>query len=498
MVDTRSVAPEEDALLDVTQRLTRQIEQQLAQLRRLRERARAEGPVPAILGDLEHVTRRMQRDGERLRILCGARASVAGARSVADVLGDAAAAASEPVRVTVRPAPIATVSALASVELVHVLAEVLDSALAGTALDVTLGARLGPAGLTVDVVPDGPTRDRGPIPVAEALARRTATGVQLHRPDSAAESGPFAIVLCPSGELTVPLQRRPDVDDATRLESLRSRRPDPLTDPLPPEGTQPAEDGPLAARAPRGRSGSPLGQNMFGVRSAGSAGGSALFGRSGEGGVRRNGNGGGGAANGNGRGGPHGAVAQPAAPGAVSAVGSAGRNADAAGSVTTPEAGPVAPAEPDRPADAPGPVVDLPSGAEALFGPLPGGGRDPVQTPIYEAVASAWFREGGTAADWEAAGDVEWQAATARAASTGGEQADTTASGLPRRRPGRQMVTPPLRRSTAAQPRESRASEEREPERVRERLDGYQRGLRQGRHRAGESDPPAGRSARWA
>jgi hypothetical protein len=495
MVDTRSVSPEEDALLDVTQRLMRQIEQQLAQLRRLRERARAEGPVPAILGDLEHVTRRMQRDGERLRILCGARASVAGARSVADVLGDAAAAASEPVRVTVRPAPIATVSALASVELVHVLAEVLDSALAGTALDITLGARLGPAGLTVDVVPDGPTRDRGPTPVAEALARRTATGVQLHRPDSADESGPYAIVLCPSGELTVP-QRRPDADDATRLEPLRSRRPDPLTDPLPPEAPQPPEEGTLAARAPRGRTGSAPGQNMFGVRPSGSAGGSALFGRAAAGSVRRNGNGGS-APNGNGRGGPHGAAAQPAAPGAVSTAGSAGRNADAAGSVTAAEAGPGGSAERDRPEDVPGPA-DLPSGVEALFGPLPGGGREPVQTPIYEAVASAWFREGGSAADWEAAGDVEWQAATARAASAGDEQADTTASGLPRRRPGRQMVTPPLRRSSDAQPRESRASEEREPERIRERLDGYQRGLRQGRHRAGESDPPAGRSARWA
>lgn len=507
MVDTRSVSPEEEALLDVTQRLTRQIEQQLAQLRRLRERARSEGPVPAVLGDLEHVTRRLQRDGERLRMLCGAGPSVAGARSVADVLGDAAAAAAEPVRVVVRPAPIATVSALASVELVHVLAEALDAALADTAFGITLGGRLGPAGLTVDLVLDGPMRERGAAAVAEALARRTATGIQLHRPDRSEPDAPYAIVLCPAPALTIPVQRRVDTGEMTRLAPLRpppDPLTDPLTDPLPPDsapfpsldaldlGGEPDDANPLVGR-PRARS--PLGRDMFGVRAGRATGGSALFGGP-PGQAQRNGT-----SNGNGNG--NGAYG-PAGGRGTAAHGTAGANGRSAGSATAgaPDVAP-GPAPTPAPvrAGAPGRAPeDLPSGAEALFGPLPT--RGPMPTPIYEAVASAWFREDGTAEDWDAAGDAEWRAAAARVTDERDEDevASTTASGLPRRRPGRQMVTPPLRSAAAAREQRSPAAAggERAPDRIRERLDDYQRGLQQGRHRAGESDPPAERPARWA
>src|SRR5688572_9206325 len=149
MVEMRSVSPEEGAaLLDVTRRLTVQIEHQLAQLRRLRDAARADAaPVDAGLGELQQVARRMRRDAERLRLLCGEAPVVGDSKDVAEVLGEAVSATAAPVRVTMRPAPLATVAANAAVELAQVLAEVLDGALAESALGVTIGGRLGPAGL---------------------------------------------------------------------------------------------------------------------------------------------------------------------------------------------------------------------------------------------------------------------------------------------------------------------------------------------------------------
>lgn len=393
MVDKRSVAPEEDALLDVTQRLARQIDQQLTQLRRMRDRPGvADSDQATGLGEFEHLARRMRRDTGRLRLLCGADPAGPGGpvapRSVADLLADVAADSAQPVRVTVRPAPIATVEPRAAVELVHVLAEVVDGALAESGFGVTMGGRLGPAGLTVDVAMEGPRRPREATEqVAEAMARRSAAGVQVHR----GTDGPYAIVLCPARALTVPAQRRVD--------------------------PEPGVDGPRRAEP-------------FGVRTT-SAGGTSLFGA------------GNGYGNGNGNG--------PAPPPAL--------------------------------------------GVDPLFGPLPA--MEPVGTPIYEAVASAWFREdgfadpaGGSDAVPATAGDLEWQAAAARAARAEDEAGDTTASGLPRRRPGRQMVTPPLQHAAAGRDaRPVRPPDERAPDRVRDRLDGYQRGLRQGRHRAVEAEP---------
>lgn len=141
-----------------------------------------------------------------------------------------------------------------------------------------------------------------------------------------------------------------------------------------------------------------------------------------------------------------------------------------------------APAEPVRPAA---------SGTDELFGPLAPGTPlvDLADTPIYEAVASAWFRDttdtAGAGDDWDTPGDAEWAAAAARAARV--EQApDTTTAGLPRRRPGTQMVTPPLQQQQNGVP--ASGPGERAPERVRSRLAVYQQGLRRGRHRAGE--PP--------
>ena len=84
-----------------------------------------------------------------------------------------------------------------------------------------------------------------------------------------------------------------------------------------------------------------------------------------------------------------------------------------------------------------GPMVDLPAEEES------------EATPIYEAVASVWFRDEAadvSAADWESPGDREWRAAAERA-NQQPEDVTFTAGGLPRRRAGRAAgATPPVRR----------------------------------------------------
>ncbi len=127
-------------------------------------------------------------------------------------------------------------------------------------------------------------------------------------------------------------------------------------------------------------------------------------------------------------------------------------------------------------------------GNDELFGPLPTS-IGAIGTPIFEAVASAWFRddEPASATDWSSPGDREWRTAAAAVART--DVSSVTSSGLPRRSPGDRLVPPPR---AARQPAAS--SDERVPERVRDRLSTYQRGLQQGRHRASDSgaaDPDA-------
>jgi hypothetical protein len=152
---------------------------------------------------------------------------------------------------------------------------------------------------------------------------------------------------------------------------------------------------------------------------------------------------------------------------------------------------------PTPPAFSPAPSSQV----DELFGPLLDLPLEPIDdryaTPIFEAIASAWFREGDGDSgaeraadpqrgptDWETPQDTEWREAAARAARS--EPIPTTATGLPRRRPGSQLVPPP--RSQSGLP--SGGSGERVPDRVRDRLSTYQRGLRQGRHRApGEVAP---------
>lgn len=163
---------------------------------------------------------------------------------------------------------------------------------------------------------------------------------------------------------------------------------------------------------------------------------------------------------------------------------------------------PAPPSPPQRSASA----LDYPAAATAqphttaseLFGsfssPLAGADDDLSGTPIFAAVASAWFRTSEDAAngyggingsgsnlvngsgggpgtgngawrpdepagsrrstaseEWASASDDEWQAAARRAARAEEEEENlpTTASGLPRRTPGSRMVAPSLRSQAA-------------------------------------------------
>lgn len=166
------------------------------------------------------------------------------------------------------------------------------------------------------------------------------------------------------------------------------------------------------------------------------------------------------------------------------------------GGATRPVQPPVLPAEPVWVDEAP---LSHGSGDAELFGPLTSTLRDRMResgpNPIYEAVASAWFVDGdhdapdrpaaGSApADWNTPSDAEWRAASERASRPAGPPPQSTSAGLPRRRPGTQMVAPPRHGAPAPQG----GSREREPERVRERLAVYQQGLERGRHRAADSD----------
>lgn len=381
MNDLRSVPPEESALLAVTLRLARLVEQQVQQLRRMRDDeqriGRGDGVVAAGLGDLERTAHRLGRDGERLRLLCGADPSSSiMAVTLSEVLGEAGAEAEEPSRVTVRAVPVATLGPRAAAELRTVLAALFDHATASSrpGRGLTVSCRLGPAGLAVDVIVDGEPWDLLPLGsgLADALARRTAIGIGVERP-LAVPGGVLATVYCPAAAIIVPAEPRS------------------------PNGERPA----------------------------------------------------------------------------MQAIGRSAR-----------------------------PIV--PIGGDALFGPirLPVGPVDDgIGTPIFEAVASAWFQEvrpadpavrngwdpsrngGGAALDWESPGDAEWRAATARAARP--DTGAVTAAGLPRRRPGEQLIAPTLGGFRRAQVE----PEERVPDRVRDRLNTYQRGLRQGRHRAAEPTP---------
>ncbi|HET6259402.1 MAG TPA: hypothetical protein VFE39_12190 [Pseudonocardia sp.] len=424
-----------EAAADVARRLRARLDRQLWLLDRMRTEQLY--PEPAALPDLLEASRRMQRDTESLLLLCGQERATrdTAPRRLSDLLADAASAAEEPHRVDVRHAPAATVSAGAATELLHVLAELVEDVTVvypGVHLDVA--SRIEARALVVDVSVDGgPHHDpdgfdgRGVAVVAEQLAQRSHHGISLHRPLAGPPrtgSGPVASVHCPPNAITV--------DEPAPV----------LSDPLLTIGNGIGSLGNGSMQPSNGSAQLSNGSGLLSNSSGLAGNGSGYFG------------------NGSGH----------------------------------PDVPP--PVEPQEPLYSP----SAPSQVDELFGPLLDLPLEPIDdryaTPIFEAIASAWFRDPEPAAalgdpggqtngadplNWESPNDSEWQAAAARAARS--DPAPVTPSGLPRRRPGNQLVPPPRVQGT-------NPARERVPDRVRERLTTYQRGLRQGRHRAPGSDEP--------
>ena len=404
----RTAGGPDDAVAGVALRLQERLDRQL----RLADRLRSGSPYaePDSLPLLVETARRMRHDTDSLLLLCGWEppARPPAPRRLADVLHDAVSVAEEPRRIEIRSAPDASVAAVASVELLHVLAEVVDHvATVYPGARVDLVSHVEPfGGIMIDVAVDGTAMRREPdggrrtAAAAEVLAQRSSSGVELRRsPDGPPPSGtaPVASVYCPAGAVTV------EETWPTPAPSYPA-----AADPYPP---------------------------------------------------RTNGNG-------------------------------SDHWSDHRGNGSS------------RPVTAPPPVYTppAPSQVDELFGPIVDLPLEPTDdrfdTPIFEAIASAWFREdppepaesqqgdgaGGRAVDWETPSDQEWRAAAARAARP--EPEPSTAGGLPRRRPGDQLVPPPRAQGWAL----DSGPGERVPDRVRERLTTYQRGLRQGRHRAPTQD----------
>lgn len=526
--------------VDATAGVVRRLQSRVDRHRWLLDRMQSDPlqPEPAGLPELLETVTRMRRDTESLLMLHGQDPGVlpgGAARRLSDVLADAAAAAEEPRRVDVRSAPAGTVTPAAATELLHVLAEVVDHVTAvypGARVDVSCAAE-APGGVVVEVRADGATRHdpeglggRRALGAARRLAQRSLSGIVLRSPDGGArDSGPVASIHCPGSVVTLdPVPAReperalaawsagrqwdrdplgPDASFGRPDVARRRTGPDPLAfgadlwrSSPPPADLRPADvppADPLSGPLPLDRL---LAEpTRLEPPPPGTAPPDGTPTRSDLGLPRR--------ANGNGLGGnglgriPFGA--------------------------------------------APDYVPSAASQVDELFGPMVDIPHDPAYddaaTPIFEAIASAWFREdepgrerhngrnpdaggaarprhggdvrggraqrngsstggaheGGGPRNWETPSDVEWRAAAERAARPDPEA--LTSTGLPQRRPGNQLVPPP--RAGAGVPEVERP--DRVPDRVRDRLSTYQRGLRQGRHRAEPTAPDSDRGdpAAW-
>jgi hypothetical protein len=141
----------------------------------------------------------------------------------------------------------------------------------------------------------------------------------------------------------------------------------------------------------------------------------------------------------------------------------------------------------------------LPGSSGAAAGRGPSGFDLGQTTPIFEEIASAWFRsngdvpvrwaEGGEEPPPQSGGvpafataaDEGWRVADATAQATAEEsdrQAETTDAGLPKRRPRARLVPGSAAGSAVLAPPSGPA---RNAEAIRGRLASYQQGVRQGR-----------------
>ena len=129
------------------------------------------------------------------------------------------------------------------------------------------------------------------------------------------------------------------------------------------------------------------------------------------------------------------------------------------------------------------------------------GAGEEHRLPIFESVESDWFRRGrhgasragqvnsvaSTSGGWTSPADEGWRAAEAAHVPTSG---GVTLSGLPKRVPRANLVPGTVgaeAAATAAAPAPARSAAH-----ARDRLASFQRGMREGRAAARDSDAPSG------
>jgi signal transduction histidine kinase len=149
-----------------------------------------------------------------------------------------------------------------------------------------------------------------------------------------------------------------------------------------------------------------------------------------------------------------------------------------------PSLAPPSPAPPPAASPSPVTVPAAPPEPETEAQPGASPGRD-QRLPIYDLVESDWFRRSGktfhngertaatTSPGWTSPADEGWRAAQAVKSPRAGER---TRSGLPKRVPNANLVPGSVRNTEAGDGTSSRSAEE-----VRDRLTGFQRGVRDGR-----------------
>ncbi len=200
-----------DVSADVLRRLRERVDRNV----RLVDRMRADplAPEPPGLPELIDTARRMRHDAETLLLLAGIDAGPrpgAPAR-LAALLDEAVDATDEPMRVDVRSGPNATVEPGAAIELLHVVSEVVDHVTAihpGARVEVASRTE-APGGIVVEIRTASTTRydpsGRRGMAAATRIAQRSRSGIVLRTPlpGPANPGAPIATIHCPARAVTV-------------------------------------------------------------------------------------------------------------------------------------------------------------------------------------------------------------------------------------------------------------------------------------------------------
>ena len=200
-----------DVSADVLRRLRERVDRNV----RLVDRMRADplAPEPPGLPELIETARRMRHDAETLLLLAGIDAGPrpGSPARLAALLDEAVDATDEPMRVDVRSGPNATVEPGAAIELLHVVSEVVDHVTAihpGARVEVASRTE-APGGIVVEIRTASTTRydpsGRRGMAAASRIAQRSRSGLVLRTPlpGPSGSGAPVATIHCPARAVSV-------------------------------------------------------------------------------------------------------------------------------------------------------------------------------------------------------------------------------------------------------------------------------------------------------